>query len=176
MFESFRRSFGCAALRPSDRGPPVAGGGSGARPRVCGDPIVTVVVTCAVEGFDWGTTAWCLDIMGFLGGAVFFLICRDASNKNVVENRGNLRWILVWSSMTVGARILDTLMLFGVVKISKIYTTPDGAVLASNIVSEVIIGNLYVLCAVVGSVKCLFFQGKDGEHAILETIEYDSMP
>ena len=177
MFESFRRSFGVCGVAPQ----PTEGHQWLGAAAVLGlafvvTHIVTVVVTCAVEGFDWGTTAWCLDIMGFLGGAVFFLICRDASNKNVVENRGNLRWILVWSSMTVGARILDTLMLFGVVKLSEIYVTPDGAVLASNIVSEVIIGNLFVLCALVGSVKCLFLQGNNSEHAHLETPKYNVMP
>lgn len=174
--ESFQRRFGvCGATPKPTEGQQWLGAAAVLGFAFTVTHLITVVVTCAEEGFDWGAAAWSLDMMGFLAGAGFSFICREASNKDLVENRGNLRWILVWSSITACVRVLDTLMLMGVVEIPAIYITPVGAVLASNIVSEIIIGNLYVLCAVVGSVKCLFFQGNDGEHTLLETPEFNAM-
>ena len=175
--EFFRSSFGvCGATPQPTEGHKWLGAAAVLGFAFVVTHVITVVVTCAEEGFDWGAAAWSLDMMGFLAGAGFSIICRNASNKNVMDNRGDLRWILVWSSITAGVRVLDTLMLMGVVYIPAIYITPEGAVLASNIVSEVIIGNLYVLFAVVGSVKCLFFQTNDGEHTLLETSEFEAMP
>ena len=118
--------------------------------------VVTVIVTCAFEGFNWGTTAWCLDIMGFLAGFGFAILCANSSNKHSVENRKDNRWIFIWATVTVGSRILDTLMLFGVVKLDDVYTTPSGVVLFTNVISEVIIGNIYVITALTGSAMLLF--------------------
>ena len=104
--------------------------------------LITIIITCAVVGFDWGAPAWCLDLMGFFAGFCFIFICKRSSNTTSVENRKNNTWICIWAAASLGARVLDTLMLFGIVKLDSVYITPSGAVLASNIVSEVIIGNL----------------------------------
>lgn len=46
-------------------------------------------------------------------------------------------------------------MLFGVVKLDAVYKTPDGAVLATNVVSEVVVGNAYCILALVGALNLL---------------------
>ena len=97
-----------------------------------------------VAGFDWGAPAWSADISGFLAGAAFAFVCAKASNTSSAEGAKELKWIAIWSSITAAVRVLDTLMLFGVVKIEAIYHEPEGAVLTSNIVSEVAIGNACV--------------------------------
>lgn len=120
-----------------------------------GTHFITVVITCVVEGFDWGMAAWMLDMMGFIAGAAFAFICKNNSNKSCAEGKKDNLWICVWAVASFGARILDTMMLFGVVKLSTVYITPSGAILASNIVSEVLIGNSYTISALVGSVLLL---------------------
>ena len=117
--------------------------------------VVTVVVTCAVEGFNWGINAWVLDLMGFLAGLFFATACWLSSSRKSGEFRNGNTWICVWAFVTFGARILDTLMLFGVVKWSAVYVTPMGVVLASNIVSEVVIGMAFTVTALVGSLMLL---------------------
>ena len=123
--------------------------------------IITVIITCAVAGFGWGTNAWIFDITGFVTGLCFALLCWKASNRNSIEIRDDVFWIFVWSAITVCARILDTLMLFGIVKISSIYITPTGIILYSNIVSEVIIALPYALFALVGSTLLLCFSKEE---------------
>ncbi|MCR9292662.1 MAG: hypothetical protein NXI32_08080 [bacterium] len=119
--------------------------------------LVTVVITCAVEGFDWGINAWLLDIGGFLAGLFFALQCWTSSTRHAQDFRSGNLWIAVWASMTVLFRVLDTLMLFGILKWDLIYVTPTGMVLWSNVISEVAIGMAFAITALVGSVCLLTF-------------------
>ena len=112
--------------------------------------VVTVIVTCVVDGFDWGVTAWVLDIMGFLAGLFFAVQCWMSSTRKSEEFRKENSWICVWAFVTFGTRILDTLMLFGVVTWSAVYVTPTGPTLWSNILSEVVFGITFSVAALVG--------------------------
>ena len=122
--------------------------------------IITVIITCSKEGFDWGTNAWMFDMMGFVAGLGFALLCWKVSNRRSIEVRQDIFWIFVWSAITFCVRILDILMLFGIVKIDSIYVTPTGAILYANIVSEVIFGFSYCIFALIGS-SILIFSPKD---------------
>tara|TARA_B100000686_G_C16773352_1_gene966726 strand:+ start:1852 stop:2355 length:504 start_codon:yes stop_codon:yes gene_type:complete len=117
--------------------------------------IVTVIVTCVMDGFDWGLTAWILDISGFLAGLFFAVQCWLSSNRKSDEFRKENSWICVWAFVTVGTRILDTLMLFGVVTWSAVYVTPVGPTLWSNIISEVVFGMTFSVAALVGALLLL---------------------
>lgn len=46
-------------------------------------------------------------------------------------------------------------MLFGVLKWSVIYTTPEGAVLGANVISEVIFGMAFAMTALVAAIMLL---------------------
>ena len=118
--------------------------------------LVTIIVTCAVEGFDWGLNAWILDLLGYFAGIYFVRICRKSSNLSSADFRDRNKWIMVWGFASVCARFVDTLMLFGILSWSAVYTAPNGWVLGTNIVSEVLIGNAYSLSALVGS-SMLYF-------------------
>ena len=113
--------------------------------------LVTVAVTCTVEGFNWGINAWMLDVAGFLAGLFFSIQCWLSSRNKPEDFRSGNFWIFIWAMVTVVVRILDTLMLFGIVKWSAIYITPVGAVLAANIVSEVIFGMAFAVTALVAA-------------------------
>ncbi len=117
--------------------------------------LVSVFVTCAVEGFNWGVNAWILDITGFIAGLFFAIQCWLSSNRKSDDFRRGNFCICVWAFLTIGARILDTLMLFGIVKWSAVYITPVGAVLWSNIVSEVVFGNGFTVTALIGALILL---------------------
>ena len=117
--------------------------------------LATVVVTCVVDGFNWGVNAWILDIMGFIAGFFFAIQCWLSSSRKSHDFRNGNTWICVWAFVTFGARILDTLMLFGVVKWSVVYVTPVGAALWSNIVSEVVFGMAFTVTALVGALMLL---------------------
>ena len=117
--------------------------------------LVTVVVTCVVDGFNWGINAWILDIMGFIAAFYFAIQCGLSSNTKSVDFREKNSWICAWAVITIGARILDILMLFGVVKWSEIYVTPEGPTLWSNVVSEVIFGMAFTVTALLGSLMLL---------------------
>ena len=117
--------------------------------------LVTVVVTCVVDGFNWGVNAWILDIMGFIAGLFFAVQCWLSSSRKSDDFRNGNTWICVWAFVTFGARILDTLMLFGAVKWSAVYVTPVGAALWSNIVSEVVFGMAFTVTALVGALMLL---------------------
>ena len=117
--------------------------------------IVTVIVTCVVDGFNWGITAWVLDILGFLAGLFFAVQCWLSSNRKSEDFRKENSWICVWAFVTVGTRILDTLMLFGVVTWSAVYVAPVGPALWSNIISEVLFGMTFSVAALVGSLLLL---------------------
>jgi len=112
---------------------------------------VTVLVTCATKGFNWGANAWIFDMMGFVAGGLFALLCRKASSTTSAESRKDNIWIIVWSSITACVRVLDVLMLLSVVHLPEIYETPSGAVLCSNIISEILIAVPYTVLALVGS-------------------------
>jgi len=118
--------------------------------------IVTIIVTVSADGADWGMPAWMLDITGFLAGAGFALICRDRSNKPSSEKRQDTFWILIWSAITFMVRILDILMLTGLVEIESIYHTPTGPTLYANVVSEIIVAFPYTTLALVGSTMLLY--------------------
>ena len=113
--------------------------------------LTTVSVTIAEEGVGWGATAWALDLMGFFAGLAFVFVTRKSANTPSADSTNDNMWICVWAVATLGARVLDTLMLFGIVKLDEVYTTPSGAVMVSNIVTEVVIGNLYAAMALVGA-------------------------
>ena len=94
--------------------------------------LITIIITCSVQGFDWGAPAWCLDLLGYFAGFGFMFVCRDSSNKARRDNKMNNQWICVWAVATIGARVLDTLMLFGIVKLDEVYTTPSGIALVTS--------------------------------------------
>ena len=119
--------------------------------------IITVVITCVVNGTDWGLTAWILDSLGFVAGCFFAVQCWLSSNRSSENFRKRNKIILIWSIMTVLSRIIDTLMLFGIIKWSSIYITPTGSVLVTNIISEVIFGVLFSVFALIGSTLLLYF-------------------
>ncbi|CAE7561208.1 unnamed protein product [Symbiodinium sp. CCMP2592] len=115
--------------------------------------IVTFAVTTAGPG--WDSTSLPLDLTGWIAGTCFAVLCWKSSNLSSASNKKHNRWISVWAVITFGVRILDTLMLFGVVKLSAVYRTPEGAVLWTNVVSDVIFGNLFVWCALAASIMIL---------------------
>eukprot|EP00854_Cymbomonas_tetramitiformis_P008847 gene8847-10484_t len=115
----------------------------------------TVIVTCAESGFGWGVAAWNFDIMGWLASCLFAFLCRKSSSTRSSEAKKDNRWIAIWAFVTLGVRVLDTLMLVGLVKIPAIYHTPANATLVANIVSEIVFGNLFVGAALVGSLMLL---------------------
>ena len=117
--------------------------------------LVTIVVTLTSAGADWGTTAWSMDIMGYLAGVGFAFLCRNASNQASSEGGQDLIWILIWSAITFFVRILDIMMLTGAVEIKAIYVTPEGPTLYANIVSEIIIAFPYTTLALAGSALLL---------------------
>jgi hypothetical protein len=117
--------------------------------------LATIIITCVVAGFGWGAQAWILDILGFVAGGFFAVQCRVASSQSIQESRKVNTWICVWAVFTIVSRAIDTLMLFGVIRWSDVYKTPQGAVLWSNVVSEVVIGNAFVLAAAVGALAML---------------------
>lgn len=121
--------------------------------------LVTVIITSVVDGFNWGINAWVLDIGGFIAAFYFAIQCGLSSNSKSVEFRKKNSWICTWAVLTVGARILDILMLFGVVKWDEIYVTPEGPTLWSNVVSEVIFGMAFTITALIGSLMLLTYPG-----------------
>ena len=130
--------------------------------------LVTVVVICVVDGFNWGVNAWILDIVGFIAGLFFAIQCWLSSNRKSDDFRNGNTWICVWAFVTFGARMLDTLMLFGVVKWSAVYVTPVGAALWSNIVSEVVFGMAFTVTALVGALMLLICpQDVDPAHSVV---------
>ena len=57
--------------------------------------LVTVVVTCVVDGFNWGVNAWILDIMGFIAGLFFAIQCWLSSGRKSDDFRNGNIWICV---------------------------------------------------------------------------------
>ena len=118
--------------------------------------LVTVIVTCTLEGFGWGFNAWILDISGFLAGLYFAIQCHISATTHPGQFRRGNRWIAVWASATVAFRVFDTLMLLGVVRWDSIYIKPVGPVLWSNLISEVVLGTTFAIAALVASLRLLF--------------------
>ena len=57
--------------------------------------VITVAVTCAESGFDWGVAAWNLDIVGWLASCLFAFLCRKSSSTRSSEMRNENRWIAI---------------------------------------------------------------------------------
>jgi len=93
-----------------------------------------------------------MDISGFIAAALFVILCYNSSKTSRDDFDKNNKWIVLWSGITFFVRIFDTLMLFGIIKFDSVYITPTGAVLITNVISEVIFGNLYTILALIGSV------------------------
>ena len=117
--------------------------------------VVTVVVTCATVGFGWGAPAWSLDLTGFLAGLFFTVQCKISSTRRASDFRKPNRWIAIWAGITCCIRVLDVLMLFGIVKLEQIYVTPTAAVFWSNVISEVLFGVLFNVTALAGALHLL---------------------
>ena len=124
--------------------------------------LITLVVTSLTTGWPIGPLL--LDLMGFFAGFAFAFICKGSSNTSSDVYRKKNFYIFFFGVVTAGSRILDTLMLFGAVKWGDVYETPDGAVFYSNLISEVICGNCYVVAALIGSVMLLKFPEDQGFH------------
>ena len=116
---------------------------------------VTLVVTSLTSGWPIGPLM--LDLMGFFAGFVFAFICKESSNTSSELYRKKNLYILFFSLATAGSRILDTLMLLGIVRWGDVYETPSGAVFYSNLISEIIFGNCYTITAFIGSIMLLKF-------------------
>ena len=117
--------------------------------------IVTIVVTELTSG--WPAVPLMGDLMGFFAGFGFAFLCKESSNTSSERYRRVNQYILIFGLFTVAVRILDTLMLLGIVKLGAVYETPDGAVFYSNLFSEIIFGNCYAMTALIGSIMLLKF-------------------
>ena len=117
--------------------------------------IITIAITSIVTGWG-GFGPLSMDLSGFFAGLGFVFICRTSSNIDSVENYEKNKWIFVWSSITLCVRVLDTLMILGIVNIPAIYVYPEGAVFWSNVFSEIVFGFSYALFALIGSSMLLF--------------------
>ena len=133
--------------------------------------MVTVIVTCAANGFGWGVNAWVFDMMGWLAGGLFAFLCLRCSSQHssISRQSGNVWWILIWAAVTMCVRVLDVFMLFGVVKIDAIYHTPSGATLYANIFSEIVVAVPHTTLALAGSVMLIFFP----EDGVMDTAVSD---
>ena len=123
--------------------------------------IITIIVTCATEGVGWGATAWTLDLLGLFAGFMFMFVCRKSSNVRSAESKKDNTWLCIWTLATLGSRIYDFLLLFGIVKNASIYTTPGSTVLAANFISEILVAVPYALVALLGSLMMLRGPGDD---------------
>ena len=122
---------------------------------------VAVLVTVLHDGAAWGVTAWSLNVAGYLAGVGFAFLCQEVSNKEATEEVKRMAfWILVWSSITFGVRVLDILMLTGAVVIEEIYHTPQAPTLYANIVSEIVVAFPYAALALLGSARFLRDNGR----------------
>jgi hypothetical protein len=117
--------------------------------------MITIAVTLAVAGFTWPLQAFLLDIAGFLAGAVFAHESRKSSSARSADRVKQNRWIAFFCVVTVPTRIIDTLMLLGILKWGAVYETPTGAVLWSNVVSEICFASTYTLTAFAGVLMLL---------------------
>lgn len=117
--------------------------------------LATLVITCIADGFSWGVNAWVLDILGFAAGLFFAVQCWRSSSHSSSEFRDKNVWICVWASITIGSRVVDTLMLLGIVRWDDVYSTPTGPTLWANLVSEVVLGNAFAAAAFLGSCMLL---------------------
>merc|ERR1712129_154295 len=115
---------------------------------------VTFIVTTLGPG--WGTgPALYLDLMGYLSGMMFTIVCWRNSSKSSENGRMNNIWICIWSVATCGIRLVDSPMILGIIELPAVYPTPSGAVQLANVVSEVFIGNTYTITAFVSSLMFL---------------------
>ena len=113
--------------------------------------VVSWILTFAIAGLDVPAQAFLLDIAGFIAGAFFAVQCRASSSARSAERVRQNRWICFWAVVTIGTRVIDTLMLLGLFKWSDVYETPTGAILWANVVSEIVFANTFTLAALVGA-------------------------
>ena len=126
---------------------------------------ITVIVTCVEEGFNWGVVAWIMDFAGYLAAVFFATFCRKSSSRKSSDFKVENSYIFVWAAITFCVRIFDTLMLFGIVKFDDIYVTPHGAVLISNVISEIVIAFPYCLLAAIAA-PMLYYWPKDLDYQV----------
>jgi hypothetical protein len=117
--------------------------------------LATIGIAIAYDGADWGATAWILDIAGLLAGIGFAVLCWLCARRPGEMPRSTYVWIGLWAALTLCVRVLDTLMLLGVVELSSIYQEPHGATFWANLMSEVILGTCFAIAALLGSVTAL---------------------
>lgn len=115
---------------------------------------VTFIITTVGPGWGEGPALY-LDLMGYLSGVLFAVLCWKNSSKSPEEGRKENIWICVWAVATGSVRLLDSPMILGVVDLPAVYPTPSGAVQIANIVSEVFIGNIYAITACVSSIMLI---------------------
>ena len=117
--------------------------------------IITIAVTLAIAGFTWPMLSFMLDIAGFLAGALFAHESRKSSSARSTDRVKENRYIVLFCVVTIPSRVIDTLMLLGIIKWGDVYETPTGGILWSNVVSEICFGNAYALTALVGALMLL---------------------
>ena len=111
---------------------------------------------CYLLTSGWPIGPLMLDLMGFLPDSYLLSYAKSLEYFSELYRKKNL-YILFFSLVTAGSRILDTLMLLGIVRWGDVYETPSGAVFYSNLISEIIFGNCYTITAFIGSIMLLKF-------------------
>jgi hypothetical protein len=117
--------------------------------------IFTTVVTFVTTGYP--ILPLFFDAIGFLAGVYFANLCRHSSNKHSSEFKKKNLMIFAFTLCYGSMKSVDTLMLLGIVKIDAVYHTPVGAVLYTNLLSEVIFGNSYCLLAMAAACILRFY-------------------
>lgn len=128
--------------------------------------LITFFITSFVNGFAWSFNALFLDLLGFFAGVVFTVVCFKGSKKDYTDFKKGFIAIFIWSFASIITRIFDILMLFGILKWDSIYTTPNGLILNSNIVSEILFGFTFNFLAFIGSI--LIFILKERKSGVRE--------
>ena len=117
--------------------------------------ILTTFVTFVTAGYP--IFPFILDAIGFLAGVYFANLCRRSSNKHSREFKKQNLMIFGFTLCYGSMKIVDTLMLLGFVRWGAVYHTPVGAVLYTNLLSEVIIGNSYCFLAMAAACILRFY-------------------
>ena len=109
-----------------------------------------------MDGTNWVINAWLLDIMGLLAVLFFAIQCWISSNRKSDDSRHLNYCIIIWASISVCSRILDTIILFGLLKWDEVYLTPMGVILWSNVLSEVVLSMTFTFIVLAGALIILF--------------------
>jgi hypothetical protein len=115
-----------------------------------------VVATILMDGTNWVINAWLLDIMGLLAVLFFAIQCWISSNRKSDDSQHLNYCIIIWASISVCSRILDTIILFGLLKWDEVYLTPMGVILWSNVLSEVVLSMTFTFIVLAGALILLF--------------------